>query len=209
MLASFGSSTLVAASLLIFMGTALMSAAGQTASSTSGMAEVGPVVHALCGKSVAMLGESPVHGFGKTLEFKVEVVRRLVDGCHYSALFIESGTYDYIHIEKELKSGHDVTDSMISAAIGGLWANKEVQSLIPFLTQKVQARRLILGGLDDQLGAGTYAQHGMAAAWCNTYRVRIDRDVLPFCKEIRFGNIPTMLPTDRQIKRRSSAAWMR
>jgi len=35
------------------------------------------VVRDLCGKSVAMLGESPLHGFGKTLEFKVELVRRL------------------------------------------------------------------------------------------------------------------------------------
>ena len=118
-------------------------------------------MHALCGKSVALLGESPVHGFGKTLEFKVELVRRLIDECHYNALFVESGTYDYINIQKKLKSGQDVTDSMISAAIGGLWATKEVQPLIPFLREKVKAGTVTLGGLDDQLEMGTYAQREM------------------------------------------------
>ncbi len=48
-------------------------------------AETDRVVRDLCGKNVAMLGESPLHGFGKTLEFKVELVRRLVDECHFNA----------------------------------------------------------------------------------------------------------------------------
>jgi len=120
-------------------------------------------VHDLCGKNLALLGESPVHGFGKTLEFKVELVRRLVDECHYNGLFVESGTYDYINIDKKLRSGQDVTDAMISAAIGGLWANKEVQAIVPFLRERVKNGSLTLGGLDDQLGAGTYAQHEMPA----------------------------------------------
>ena len=103
-----------------------------------------------------------MHAFGEALQSKVELVRRLVDECHYNALFVESGTYDYIHIEKTLKSGQDVTDEMISAAIGGLWANKEVQSLVPFLRETVKAGILSLGGLDDQIGAGTYASRDMA-----------------------------------------------
>ena len=68
----------------------------------------------MCGKRVALLGEPPMHGFGKTLEFKVELVRRLIYECHYDALFMESEAYDYINIQKKLKSGQDVTDSMIS-----------------------------------------------------------------------------------------------
>jgi erythromycin esterase-like protein len=56
-----------------------------------------------------------------------------------------------------------VSDSMISAAIGGLWANKEMQALVPFLTEKVKAGSLTLGGLDDQLGAGTWASHEMSS----------------------------------------------
>jgi erythromycin esterase-like protein len=148
-------------SLSICLGVAFLPVPGQATGPAAKFKDTDPVVHALCGKSVALLGESPVHGFGKTLEFKVELVRRLIDECHYNAVFVESGTYDYINIQKKLKSGQDVTDSMISAAIGGLWATKEVQPLIPFLREKVKAGSVTLGGLDDQLGMGTYAQREM------------------------------------------------
>ncbi len=136
---------------------------GQAVDPSGEIQGIVPVVHALCGKRIALLGESPVHGFGETLEFKAALVRKLVDECHYNAVFFESGTYDFIHIGKILKSGQDVTDAMISAAIGGLWGNKEVQSLVPFLRKKVMAGSLTLGGLDDQVGAGTYASRGMAS----------------------------------------------
>jgi len=137
--------------------------AGQSATQATEVRETEPLVHALCGKRVALLGESPVHGFGEALEFKAQLVRRLVDECHYNALFVESGTYDYINIEKKLKSGQDVTDTMISAAIGGVWANREMQSLVPFLREKVMAGSLALGGLDDQIGAGSYASRQMSS----------------------------------------------
>ena len=81
----------------------------------------------------------------------------------YNALFVESGIYDYIHIQKMLQSGQGVTDPMISAAIGGLWANQEVQSLVPFLRERVKAGSLTIGGLDDQIGAGSYASGEMSA----------------------------------------------
>jgi len=154
-------------SFLLFLtsaGPVSMPAAGHTArpspSADAKCAE--QVVHALCGKQVALLGESREHAFGRTLEFKAELVRRLVDTCHYNALFIESGTYDFLQIEKTLESGHHVTDAMIAAAIGGLWSNKEVQSLVPFLRERVMAGSLTLGGLDDQLGGGTWASRDMA-----------------------------------------------
>src|ERR1019366_5320749 len=113
---------------------------GQTASIAD------QVIHDLCGKRVAFLGEAPMHGFAKTLQFKVEVARRLVDECHYDAFFIESGAYDFLNIQKELKSGQTVTVPMIAAAIGGLWANREVEPLIPFLLDKAQHGVLVLGG---------------------------------------------------------------
>jgi erythromycin esterase-like protein len=121
------------------------------------------VVHDLCGKRVALLGEPPMHGFGKTLEFKVEVARRLVDECHFSAFFIESGAYDFLNIQKHLKAGKTVTEAMVAAAIGGLWATREVEPLVPFLLARAQGGSLLLGGLDDQLGRGTYAQQQMPA----------------------------------------------
>jgi erythromycin esterase-like protein len=163
---SFGRLKLVLriASLSICMGVTFLSASAQSADPAAEMKDIDPVVRELCGKSVALLGESPVHGFGKTLEFKVKLVRRLVDECHYNALFVESGIYDYINIQQKLMSSQDVTDSMISAAIGGLWANQEVQSLVPFLRERVRAGRLTLGGLDDQIGAGTYTSRGLASS---------------------------------------------
>jgi erythromycin esterase-like protein len=121
------------------------------------------VVQELCGKTVALLGESPMHGFGKTLQFKVEVARRLIDECHYRAFFIESGIYDFLDIQKKLESGGQVTQPMIAAAIGGLWATREVEPLVPFLLEKAQRGAVLLGGLDDQLARGTYAQQEMPA----------------------------------------------
>jgi erythromycin esterase-like protein len=121
------------------------------------------VVRDVCGKSVAFLGEAPMHGYGKTIEFKVELVRRLIDECHYNAFLIESGTYDFLNIQKALSSGRPVTPAMLSAAIGGLWANREMEPLIPFLLEKAQQGIVTLGGLDDQLGRGTYAQLQMPA----------------------------------------------
>src|SRR5260370_23126874 len=50
---------------------------------------------------------------------------------------------------------------MIATAIGGICANKEVQPRMRFLREKLKAGTVTLGGLDDQLGRGTYAQREM------------------------------------------------
>lgn len=131
------------------------------ASNAPTMSDADRVVHELCGKSVALLGESPLHGFGRALEFKVALIPRLIDECHYNAFLIESGTYDFLNIQKRLRSGQEVTEPMVAAAIGGLWATREVQPLIPFLLDRAKAGRVVLGGLDDQLQRGTYAQREM------------------------------------------------
>jgi len=122
-----------------------------------------PVVRDLCGKRVALLGESPLHGSGTTFELKATLVRRLVDECHYNAFFNESGTYDFLNIQKKLKAGEPITQPMLAAAIGGLWAAREVDPMISFLLEKANAGTVFLGGLDDQLQRGTYAQHQMPA----------------------------------------------
>ncbi len=145
----------------VFVGTS--SAQGLSEGSAYTKSDVDLVVQELCTKRVALLGESPLHGFGKVLQFKVEVVRRLVDGCHYNALFFESGSYDFLNIRKKLESGREMSRSMIAAAIGGIWANGEVEALIPFLLEHAQNGKLVLGGLDDQIGRGSYASLGMPA----------------------------------------------
>ena len=119
------------------------------------------IVHDLCGKQVALLGESPSHGHGRTMQFKAELVRRLINECHYNAFFIESGIYDFLNLQKKLKSGQGVTEPMVAAAIGGLWAAREVEPLIPFLLENARTGKVVLGGVDDQLGRGTYAQRAM------------------------------------------------
>jgi erythromycin esterase-like protein len=119
------------------------------------------VMQDLCDKTVVMLGESPVHGFGKVLDFKVELVRRLIRECHFNGFYIESGAYDFLKIQKMLNSRKPVSGPMIEAAIGGIWANQETERLIPDLLQGVQSGKLRLGGFDDQLSRGTYAQRDM------------------------------------------------
>jgi erythromycin esterase-like protein len=119
------------------------------------------VVHDLCGKNIVLLGESPVHGFGKVLDFKAELTRRLINECQFNGFFIESGIYDFLNIQKVHRSGIRVTEEMVRAAIGGIWANQEMERLVPDLTKGAESGTLTLGGLDDQLSRGTYAQHEM------------------------------------------------
>jgi erythromycin esterase-like protein len=123
---------------------------------------VGRVVHDLCDKRVALLGESSLHAFGETLAFKAEVTRRLVNECHYNVFLIESGAYDFLEIAKTLGAHRSVDDSTVEAAIGGIWANQDMAALVPFLAEKANAGALMLAGLDDQLSRGTWAQRGMA-----------------------------------------------
>ena len=121
------------------------------------------VVHDACGKRIVFLGEPPMHGFARTLELKTEIARRLVTRCGFNAFFIESGAYDFLAIRTGLAAHQPVTQSMVAAAIGGLWAVKEVEPLVPLLVDGAQRGALVLGGLDDQLGRGTYAQRQMPA----------------------------------------------
>lgn len=134
----------------------------QTASpETSSSAAMDQVVKDACGKEVVLLGEPPVHGFGKVLDFKADLSRRLINQCHFNGFFIESGIYDFLNIQKTHQSGARVTAEMIRPAIGGIWANQETERLIPELVRGAESGTLTLGGLDDQLARGTYAQHRM------------------------------------------------
>jgi erythromycin esterase-like protein len=149
--------------ILIALCAAAIRIEGQASTAAWTSMETDAALHALCGEDVVLLGEPPTHGFGNTLEYKAQLVRRLVSECQFNAVFFESGMYDYVYIGRERRAGRDVSDAMISAAIGGLWANQEVQSLVPFLRERMNAGSLTLAGLDDQLGAGSYASREMPA----------------------------------------------
>ncbi|MCY1023415.1 erythromycin esterase family protein [Pyxidicoccus sp. MSG2] len=119
------------------------------------------VVRDLCDKRLALLGEESHHGSARTLAFKVELTRRLVEECHYDAFFIESGIYDFLRIQERLAAGQPISEDMVAAAVGGMWANQEVAPLIPLLTRWLEAGTLVAGGIDDQVNRGTYAQREM------------------------------------------------
>ena len=130
--------------------------------------ELDAVVHDLCDRSVALLGESPLHAFGRTLEVKSELVRRLVTECHYNVLLVESGIYDWLNLQKRPLAERDAPVALVASAFGGLWASQEVQPLFPFLVDNARSGKLLLGGIDDQIGRGSYAQTGLTADSCNT-----------------------------------------
>jgi len=88
------------------------------------------VVHDACDKRVVFLGEPPMHGFGRTLELKTEIARRLITSCGFNAFFIESGAYDFLAIRTKLAAHQPITQSTVAAAIGGLWVMKEVEPLL-------------------------------------------------------------------------------
>lgn len=157
------------ASVCAVSGLAIAAQTGQrlTSSAVQPDVPVGAVAKAVvrdvCGRQVVLLGESPTHGFGKTMQFKAELVRELVDGCHFNAVLFESGIYDFLHIQAQVESGGPVTGDAVSAAIGGLWANRDVEPLVPYLVGKMRAGQLAVAGIDDQVSRGSWAQLQMPA----------------------------------------------
>ncbi|MCY1042767.1 erythromycin esterase family protein [Corallococcus sp. bb12-1] len=134
---------------------------GATAPETVAVSDTDRLVRGLCDKRIALLGEDSHHGSGSTHAFKAELTRRLVEECQYDAFFIESGTYDFLHIQSGVEEGQPVTNGVLAAAIGGFWANEETAPLISFLSERINAGTLVAGGIDDQLNRGTYASRQM------------------------------------------------
>ncbi|WP_224247873.1 erythromycin esterase family protein [Hyalangium gracile] len=134
---------------------------GAAAQATEAVSDADRIVRDLCDKQLALLGEEGHHGNARTVAFKAELTRRLVEECQYDAFVIEAGIYDFIHIQTLLKEGQPVSEDVVAAAIGGMWANQEMAPLIPFLVERLKAGTLVAGGLDDQIGRGTYAQREM------------------------------------------------
>src|ERR1700759_1548298 len=108
---------------------------------------------ALCNSQIAMLGESATHGDGHTLAFKVALVERLIEQCGFNSVFFEASHYEFMNLNRRIRTGQTVTAPEVSSAAGGLWAfNQEFQPLTAFLLAKAQAGHMFLGGMDDQLG---------------------------------------------------------
>ena len=112
---------------------------------------------AMCDMPIVMLGENS-HGDGNTTSFKVALVKKLINECDFNAVYFEAGIYDFLDIENRLRSGKAITPEMVSSSMGWIRnQNKEIAPLIPFLYNAAVDGRVILGGLDDQLGGrGAY-----------------------------------------------------
>lgn len=119
----------------------------------SNTAVLDQAVHDICPKRVAMLGEA-THGDGATVVYKAALVRRLIERCHFNAVFFEASHYDFLEFGRRLKAGEPTSPEMISAAVGGLWKfDREFAPLVPYLYDKARAGRVSLGGIDSQLGS--------------------------------------------------------
>lgn len=123
------------------------------------------LVKDVCGKQLALLGEDANHASGATLALKVELVKRLVNQCNYSAVMFESQIYDFIELQHAIDA-KTATSEQVNATIGGLWSKAaETAPLVEFLHSNAMAGRIKLGGLDPQVGGATqrYTQQQLPA----------------------------------------------
>ena len=160
-----GASLALLGALLLFIGSVPASAQTDSNSPRDGKA-LDAATRALCKTQVAMVGEIATHGDGHTLAFKVALVERLIDQCGFDTVFFEANQEEFIHLNQRLRSGDAVTSDDLLTAVGGTWKfYREFQPLAPFLLTRAQAGRVVLGGLDDQLGqlGQDYANIGMVS----------------------------------------------
>ncbi len=107
----------------------------------------------LCGREIVLLGESGTHGDGRTEAFKAALVRRLVGRCRFSAVLFEGSIYDALAWNRTLRHGGMADAASLGDAVGGLWKrDAEFRAMTPFLVERARADRLLIGGLDDNLG---------------------------------------------------------
>jgi erythromycin esterase-like protein len=147
------------------------------AAAAGGDTPLAALVADVCQKQVVLLGEDGRHGSGRTLELKVEIVKRLVDDCGFSAIFFESPIYDFLDLERSFAAG-TATPAQLADAIGGLWSTtSQIDPLVSYIFQKAAAGRLRAAGLDPQLAGATqlYSQRSLPAQ-LGRYASRARRD---------------------------------
>jgi erythromycin esterase-like protein len=127
----------------------------QSAFSTADQAQLDQLVGDLCQKQVVFLGEDNNHGAARTVDVKTQLLNSLVDRCGFSAVFFESGLYDFVDLEQRVKL-RTVTPAQIADAIGSVWsATAEGDVLVASLHQRVRSKGLRLLGLDLQTGSAS------------------------------------------------------
>ncbi len=115
--------------------------------------ELNSFINDTCDKKIVLLGEDSHHGSGKTMQLKIELVKRLVNECSFSLLLFESPVYEFTNLATAIHSKKS-TSNQLAQSIGGMWSNaKTMQSFITFLHKKATNGSLKLAGIDFQFGA--------------------------------------------------------
>ncbi|QSX40024.1 erythromycin esterase family protein [Shewanella cyperi] len=109
-------------------------------------------IQTMCNKSIVAIGEN-AHGDGHSLIIKAGLVEALVEKCGFNTVLFESSTYEFIPIARKQRTAETISQELIENAVGGVWKfEKEMQPLLQFMTEKVNAGQLEIGGLDYQVG---------------------------------------------------------
>ncbi len=112
-----------------------------------------------CNKNIVILGEEGNHGGGQAILLKTQIIEKLIQECHFTSIYFESGFYDFIDFNHSIDN-KVATRNQLANSIGGIWSfTQEMDGLIKYLFKKAQSRKVKLAGLDLQFGiTNTYAQ---------------------------------------------------
>ena len=120
------------------------------------------LVRDVCHERIVLLGEDNHHAAGGTLAAKAALVSRLIDECGFSAVLFESSLAEFVDLNRAFAAG-TASPAHIADAIGGLWSvAEESDPLIAALYERASRKRVVLAGLDGQVGAThLYGQTGL------------------------------------------------
>ena len=105
---------------------------------------------ATCDKRVVLLGELPSHGEAHAFDVKSRIVDRLVATCGFTAVLFEAPVYDFVGLARAIEA-RTAMQAQVDEAIGRFWWTRELAPWRRSLFEAGAARRLTLGGLDDQV----------------------------------------------------------
>ena len=105
---------------------------------------------ATCGASLVLLGELPSHGELRTFQRKAAMVQRLVERCGVTALVFEAPIYDFLGFQQAVAAG-TAQPAQLDNAIGRFWMATELAPWRAWLFEQAAARKLVIGGMDDQV----------------------------------------------------------
>lgn len=147
---------------LVIVIPALASSCIAMASTPPVLADIEPVVDALCSKQVVMLGEDSGHGAGATVAMKGRIMEALVERCEFDAVYFESPVYEFFDLEERL-AVRDAAPEHLADAVGALWAEtREFEPILHWLWDRASSGQVAVRGLDVQMGG--VSQHYSARA---------------------------------------------